>query len=111
MKCAYHGDREVSAACSNCGKLICADCSLTAGGKFYCQPCVEIILAQRQREKVHDVWWLAPIFMLWVGGVVAWFVNKDIDRNKAKNMLITGLILTFALLASPFACLAMIDVI
>ena len=111
MKCAYHSDREAAAACVNCGTLICADCSLTAAGKPYCWPCVEAILVGRQKEKVHDVWWLAPIFMLWVGGIVAWVVNRDIDPSKAKNMLVVGFVLTFALLASPFVCLATIDAV
>ncbi len=41
MKCAYHPDREVVGACVSCGRLICADCKVVLGGKFYCNPCAD----------------------------------------------------------------------
>jgi uncharacterized membrane protein YeaQ/YmgE (transglycosylase-associated protein family) len=40
---------------------------------------------------VSGAWWLLPIFMGWVGGLIAWLVNKDVDPKRARAMLITGI--------------------
>jgi hypothetical protein len=48
---------------------------------------------------VNPAWWIAPIVFLWVGGLVAWLVNKDTDPKTARNMLITGIVTTLVLLA------------
>jgi len=40
---------------------------------------------------VSGAWWLLPIFMGWVGGLIAWLVNKDVDPKGARAMLITGI--------------------
>jgi uncharacterized membrane protein YeaQ/YmgE (transglycosylase-associated protein family) len=42
-------------------------------------------------RRVSGAWWLLPIFMGWVGGLIAWLVNKDADPNRARAMLITGI--------------------
>jgi hypothetical protein len=43
------------------------------------------------RREVSGAWWLLPIFMGWLGGVIAWLVNRDLDPDKARLMLITGI--------------------
>ena len=40
---------------------------------------------------VSGAWWLLPIFMGWIGGLIAWLVNRDADPKKARAMLITGI--------------------
>ncbi len=40
---------------------------------------------------VSGAWWLLPIFLGWLGGLVAWLVLKDVDAGKARAMLITGI--------------------
>jgi hypothetical protein len=45
-------------------------------------------------RSVSGAWWLLPIFMGWLGGVIAWLVNKDIDPPKARAMLITGIVMS-----------------
>jgi hypothetical protein len=47
---------------------------------------------------VSGAWWLLPIFMGWLGGLIAWLVNKDIDPKRARAMLITGIALSIAIL-------------
>jgi hypothetical protein len=42
-------------------------------------------------RRVSGAWWLLPIFMGWVGGLIAWLVNKDVDPKRARAMLITGI--------------------
>jgi hypothetical protein len=50
---------------------------------------------QRQRPAVvNPLWWLAPILAGWLGGLVAWLVNRDIDRRVARNMLVTGIVIS-----------------
>lgn len=47
-----------------------------------------------ENEHVSSLWYLAPILFAVLGGIVAWYVNKDKDPGKARNFLILGVILT-----------------
>ena len=38
---------------------------------------------------------MMPVFLVWVGGLVAWLVNKDKAPKRSKSMLIWGIVLTF----------------
>ena len=49
--------------------------------------------------KPSAAWWLLPIFLSWLGGIIAWLGVKDRDPRMAKNCLILGIILTVV----PFA--------
>jgi len=42
-------------------------------------------------RRVSGAWWLLPIFMGWVGGLIAWLINKDVDPRRARAMLVTGI--------------------
>jgi CHASE2 domain-containing sensor protein len=61
-------------------------------------------LPARPARRVSGAWWLLPIFMGWLGGVIAWLVNKDVDPKRARQMLITGIaisaLLVFLILAA-----------
>ena len=46
MKCAYHPTIDAVGACVNCGRLICAECKVELGGKIYCNPCTEKLVAE-----------------------------------------------------------------
>ncbi len=46
------------------------------------------------RRQVSGAWWLLPIFMGWLGGLIAYLVNRDADPQKARNMLITGIVIS-----------------
>lgn len=54
-------------------------------------------------EETSKFYWLLPILFNWVGGLTGWLVLKDKDKEKADNILISGLvifgleILTFAI--------------
>jgi len=71
--------------CSNCGAeidvkaKICPKCGVEQ---------VPIV------EKVSSLWYLVPLFLGIIGGLIAWFVNKDRNPRKARNFLIFGLIWT-----------------
>ena len=56
-------------------------------------------------RRVSGAWWLLPIFMGWLGGLIAWLVNKDADPKRARAMLITGIavsaVLIILLMSAP----------
>jgi hypothetical protein len=54
-------------------------------------------------RRVSGAWWLLPIFMGWLGGLIAWLVNKDIDPQRARQMLITGIGVSVLLVILIFA--------
>ena len=37
MNCSYHSDREVVAACTECGRFICEECKVNINGKAVCK--------------------------------------------------------------------------
>ena len=41
MKCYYHNDKEVVAACTECGRFICDSCKVNINGKAVCKTCIE----------------------------------------------------------------------
>ena len=46
-----------------------------------------------QSPKIRSKWWyIIPIFLGVIGGVVAWFALRSHDRRLAKNCLILGII-------------------
>lgn len=49
-----------------------------------------------RRRRVSGAWWLLPIFMGWLGGLIAWLVNRDVDPDRARAMLITGIVISLA---------------
>ena len=54
MKCYYHNDREVIAACTECGRFICEECKVNINGKAVCKSCVENnIFSSNQRNKYN----------------------------------------------------------
>ena len=40
MKCYYHPEVDAVATCMNCGKAICATCSVDVAGRIVCQQCL-----------------------------------------------------------------------
>jgi hypothetical protein len=59
----------------------------------------------RRTGQVHPLWWLAPILAGWLGGLVAWLVNKEVDERVARQMLITGIVISVVSLALIFGVL------
>jgi hypothetical protein len=43
---------------------------------------------------ISAAWWLLPVLMGWLGGLIAWLVNRDIDPDKARLMLIVGIVVS-----------------
>lgn len=114
-ECGYHPGRDTVGACVACGKMVCGECRTVLGGKIYCQPCADDIFVKKKaggpsstgvvkpdpsaEGKIEGYWWLFPILLTWVGGIVAWALNKDKAPVAAKNMLFWGIGFTFIWMA------------
>ena len=53
--------------------------------------------ARPQPRRVSGAWWLLPILMGWLGGLIAYLINRDVDPRRARAMLITGIALSVVL--------------
>lgn len=42
----------------------------------------------------HPAWWLLPILMGWMGGLLAWLLIRDQDPGRARAMLVVGIAAT-----------------
>jgi len=47
------------------------------------------------KSKVSHFWYLVPIFFGWLGGVIGFFAVRGRDENKARNLFLVGLAVTF----------------
>lgn len=56
-------------------------------------------------RRVGGAWWLLPILMGWLGGLIAWLVNKDVDPERARAMLFTGIAISVVLFLLVMATL------
>jgi hypothetical protein len=51
----------------------------------------------------HPAWWLLPILMGWMGGLIAWVLIREQDPSRARAMLVTGIVATVAWLVLYWA--------
>lgn len=42
-------------------------------------------------RSVNGAWWLMPILLGWLGGLIAWLVNRETDPMTARAMLLVGI--------------------
>src|SRR5207247_4407340 len=49
-------------------------------------------------QPVSSAWWLLPILFGTLGGIVAWALTRGRDPRMARNMLLTGIVLSLVLL-------------
>ena len=76
--------------CSSCGKNVadnvnfCPDC----GGNLTSSPSSD---NRMYTSQTRSAWWyLAPLLFGLIGGIIAYFIIKKDDPQKAKNCLIIG---------------------
>ena len=94
--------QNTSNSCSSCGAQIidnnqfCTECgaqntSVQPPPPQYQQPPPQY---PRQGGKPSAAWWLLPIFLQFIGGIISWIAIHDRDPRMAKNTLILGIVLT-----------------
>jgi len=126
--CSYHPGKDAVGACVSCGKMVCVACKTELQDKVYCPACANKLFVRREDipvaaapadtapsvKPVSGAWWLLVILPLlfggwcWIGGIIAWAVNKDKDPKKAKSMLIWGIVLSVIYLVLAIIFIALI---
>lgn len=53
-------------------------------------------------ERISRWWWLLPIFLSWVGGLIDYLIFKDKNPRTAKKMLIVGIVMVAVTYAIVF---------
>ena len=89
--------------CTSCGaglrpgSSFCGKCGTTVEqGYSNPQPAYNYSQGNVPYGKPSAVWWLLPIFVGLIGGIIAWACLKDRDPGMAKNCLILSILLTVA---------------
>jgi hypothetical protein len=93
--------------CHNCGtpilikNIFCVNCGARQSTHQQHQvspqtPTVQPVYNHQYSIKQHVsiLWYFAPLLFAILGGVIAWYINKDKDPGKARNFLIFGAIMT-----------------
>jgi uncharacterized membrane protein YvbJ len=101
--------------CGNCGRT-------NPPGSVFCESCGNRLAAaagpgasatafgaaeeyqhnQNNAKSISAAWWLLPIFLTWVGGLIAFLVVKDTNKSTALKLLWTGIIITILWIAVSF---------
>jgi len=55
------------------------------------------ISESKEPEKVSGAYWLLPIFLVFIGGIIAWALVRKRNGSKARLLLIVGIALTFVM--------------
>ena len=85
-----------SAFCETCGmKLAAAPAPSSRPGQAATTTAAPPQTGTTQTKgKTSGAWWLLPIFLGWVGGLIGYLVVKESDQSKAKGLLIFGIVWT-----------------
>ncbi len=66
-----------------------------SGGKTAATTAVAAVAAKSTEVhtagKVGWAWWVPPVILGWIGGLISWLPNKDIEPKTALNMLFAGI--------------------
>ena len=108
--CSYHPGKDAVGACVSCGKMVCVACRTELQEKVYCPPCANKLYIAKADvptyvpagpvvQTVSSAWWLLVILPFifgasWIGGIIAWVVNKSKDPKKASSMLTWSIVLS-----------------
>ena len=82
--------------CPECG------CQLASEQAKFCSNC-GFKRSSIIPEKVSNLWYLIPLVLGILGGLLAWFINKDANPKKAMNFLMFGAIWSIIIFSLVFA--------
>jgi hypothetical protein len=91
--------------------MVCIACKTELQEKVYCPTCANKLYVAKADvptyvpsgpvvQTVSGAWWLLVILPIlfggwnWIGGIIAWAVNKSKDPRKAGSMLTWGIVLS-----------------
>jgi hypothetical protein len=77
--------------CEYCNQIFCSHHKFWKYHNCKSVPESEIKKEQMKYENPSKVWYLLPIFLGWIGGVIGYFELKDRNRKRAKTILFIGI--------------------
>lgn len=97
-KTAPVANTTIQSFCTNCGEKIvpdsefCTNCGNSMRGK----PSQTYVNSSQlnQVPPVGRIWYLLPLFLGWIGGIIGYFLTKDRNPKRAKKILLVGIIPT-----------------
>ncbi len=103
--CGYCGAAAVASQ-NPSNEIKCYKCgSLNPPDSRFCESCGNKLFAEQPAgsgpvspastgKSTSAAWWLMPIFLGWIGGVIGWLVVRESDKGKARGLLWTGIAMT-----------------
>ena len=102
---AFQNAASVAAFCGNCGAphnpgaAFCAGCGTpiqmaAPTAPMYGQPAYQAAPVAQYQQKISGAWWLLPIFLGALGGLIAFFAVLKRRPGMAVAMLILGVVLS-----------------
>lgn len=88
--------------CSNCGAEIDAKAKICPKCGVEQAPIV---------EKVSNGWYVLPLLLGIIGGLIAWVVNKDLNPKKAREFMIFGIVWTIVGIAFWWIVIIFLDAV
>lgn len=85
--------------CTNCGNEIlessqfCTNCGTSPNTTLHTNDSKYQQYSQ-PTQSAGGIWYLLPIFLGFLGGIIAWIVIRNRNSNRARNCLILGIIMT-----------------
>ena len=61
--------------------------------------CILMTIDNKIVEKRSNWWYILPILLGWIGGIIGYFVVRHDDPTLAKRVLILGIIISVAYIA------------
>jgi len=59
-------------------------------------------MVEQQKRKVSWTWFLLPIFLSIIGGMIGYYMLQDRDKQKAKGVLYVGIVVAILQLIGYF---------
>jgi TM2 domain-containing membrane protein YozV len=70
MKCYTHNDADASGTCVECGRALCSDCIVNAGGKVICKDCADKLASGQIHSPEYKKEPLLAVILGLLGGLV-----------------------------------------
>lgn len=106
LRCASCGANNPpgSVFCESCGNRLAqpAPARASARPQPAAAPAASAVVSRtttattEEKQLTSGAWWLLPIVLAWIGGLIGFVVVREKDKKKANGLLLLGIIMTFA---------------